>query len=101
MLAALPRLLRERRAIQGGAGTTPPVARAPGRELGTTPVAPPGTPLAGVGRPPGAVISARAFAEQLTPDLDSAYLGAAATLAPLRWALRAYWRLALALLGPR
>lgn len=38
-------------------------------------------------------ISAAEFARWLTPDLDSAYLGRAATLAPLRWLLRAYWRL--------
>ncbi len=27
----------------------------------------------------------------MTPDLDSAYLGRAGRIAPLRWALRAYW----------
>jgi hypothetical protein len=43
-------------------------------------------------------ISAAEFARWLTPDLDSAYLGRAATLAPLRWALRVYWRLVLAAL---
>jgi GT2 family glycosyltransferase len=43
-------------------------------------------------------ISAAEFARWLTPDLDSAYLGRAATLAPLRWALRAYWRLVTAVL---
>ncbi len=101
VLRALPRLLRERRAIQRGAGSAPPVARAPGRELGTGPIAPPGAPLAGVGTPPGAAISPRRFAELLTPELDSAYLGRASASKPLRWLLRAYWRLALALLGPR
>jgi hypothetical protein len=30
----------------------------------------------------------------LTPELDSVYLGRPAALAPLRWALRAYWALA-------
>jgi GT2 family glycosyltransferase len=43
-------------------------------------------------------VSAAEFAGWLTPDLDSAYLGRAATLAPLRWALRAYWRLVMAAL---
>jgi hypothetical protein len=43
-------------------------------------------------------ISAAEFARWLTPDLDSAYLGRAATLAPLRRALRAYWRLVTAAL---
>jgi GT2 family glycosyltransferase len=38
------------------------------------------------------------FARWLTPDLDSAYLGRAATSKPLRWALRAYWRLVTAAL---
>ena len=37
-------------------------------------------------------IGAAAFACALTPDLDSPYLGRAARNAPLRWALRAYWR---------
>jgi GT2 family glycosyltransferase len=40
-------------------------------------------------------IPAGEFARWLTPDLDSAYLGRAGRLAPLRWALRAYWRIAL------
>jgi hypothetical protein len=62
-LRALPRLLRERRAIQAQ------------RKIG-----------------------AFEFARWLTPDLDSVYLGSAATLAPLRWALRAYWRFVLAAL---
>jgi GT2 family glycosyltransferase len=62
-LRALPRLLRERRAVQATR-----------------------------------TISAAEFARWLTPDLDSAYLGRTATLAPLRWALRAYWRLVLAAL---
>ena len=43
-------------------------------------------------------VSAAEFAGWLTPDLDSAYLGRAATMAPLRWALRAYWRLVTAAL---
>jgi N-acetylglucosaminyl-diphospho-decaprenol L-rhamnosyltransferase len=43
-------------------------------------------------------VSAREFASGLTPDLDSQYLGRAGEIAPLRWALRAYWRAALALL---
>ena len=64
VLRALPRLRRERAAIQ-----------------------------------PGARIAARAFAELLTPDLDSGYLGRAAGSAPLRALLRGYWRLALALCG--
>ena len=59
-LRALPRLARERRAVQAT------------RTIPTT-----------------------EFARWLTPDLDSAYLGRAATLAPLRWALRVYWRLVL------
>ena len=63
---ALPRLLRERRAIQASR-----------------------------------TITAAEFAEWLTPDLDSAYLGRAATFGPLRWALRAYWRLVMAALRPR
>jgi GT2 family glycosyltransferase len=63
-LRALPRLLRERRAVQATR-----------------------------------TIRAAEFARWLTPDLDSAYLGRAATLAPLRWILRAYWRLVTAALG--
>jgi N-acetylglucosaminyl-diphospho-decaprenol L-rhamnosyltransferase len=63
VLRALPRLLRERRAIQ--------VTR---------------------------TIRAAAFASWLTPDLDSPYLGRAGRSAPLRWALRAYWRVVLAAL---
>jgi hypothetical protein len=43
-------------------------------------------------------VSPRQFAEWLTPDLDSPYLGRAARLRVLRWALRAYWRLALGVL---
>ena len=62
-LRALPRLLRERRAVQ------------------TT-----------------RTIRAAAFARWLTPDLDSPYLGRAGRSAPLRWALRAYWRVVLAAL---
>lgn len=65
-LRALPRLLRERRAVQATR-----------------------------------TISAAEFARWLTPDLDSAYLGRAATLAPLRWALRAYWHLVMAALRAR
>jgi GT2 family glycosyltransferase len=61
---ALPRLLRERRAIQS--------RRA---------------------------VGAAEFAAALTPELSSPYLGRLAGLAPLRWALRAYWSLVRALLG--
>jgi GT2 family glycosyltransferase len=43
-------------------------------------------------------ISAAEFARWLTPDLDSRFLGRAGRLGALRWALRAYWRLALAAL---
>jgi hypothetical protein len=43
-------------------------------------------------------ISTAEFARWLTPDLDSRYLGRAGRLRPLRWALRAYWRLARAAL---
>lgn len=60
VLRWLPRLLRERRAIQSRR-----------------------------------TVSAREFAEGLTPDLDSKYLGRAGEIAPLRWLLRAYWRLVL------
>jgi hypothetical protein len=60
---ALPRLLRERRAVQATR-----------------------------------TVSAAEFAAWLTPDLDSAYLGRAATFGPLRWALRAYWHLVTAAL---
>ncbi len=56
---ALPRLVRERRAIQAQ------------RQ-----------------------VSADELARWLTADLDSVYLGRTATLGPLRWALRTYWRLA-------
>jgi N-acetylglucosaminyl-diphospho-decaprenol L-rhamnosyltransferase len=66
VLRALPRLRRERAAIQAN------------RRL-----------------------SARAFATHLTPELDSAYLGSAATAGwgrPLRALLRTYWRIVLALL---
>ena len=59
-LRALPRLLRERRAVQATR-----------------------------------TISCREFASWLTPDLDSPYLGRAGRSRPLRWALRAYWRLVL------
>jgi hypothetical protein len=44
-------------------------------------------------------IGAARFAAWLTPDLESPYLGRAARLAPLRWALRAYWSVVRALLG--
>jgi N-acetylglucosaminyl-diphospho-decaprenol L-rhamnosyltransferase len=44
-------------------------------------------------------VSAREFASGLVPDLGSEYFGAAAELAPLRWGLRAYWRVVVALLG--
>ncbi|HEV7460518.1 MAG TPA: glycosyltransferase family 2 protein [Solirubrobacteraceae bacterium] len=63
-LRSLPRLRRERRAVQATR-----------------------------------TISAAEFAGRLTPDLDSAYLGRAATLAPLRWSLRAYWHLVVAALS--
>jgi len=43
-------------------------------------------------------VSSREFAAHLTADLDSAYLGRAARIAPLRWALRAYWGAARGLL---
>lgn len=46
-------------------------------------------------------IGAAELARWLTADLDSPYLGRTATLAPLRWALRAYWGLARRLLGVR
>jgi GT2 family glycosyltransferase len=62
-LRALPRLRRERRAVQA--------TRA---------------------------VSALEFAAWLTPDLDSPFLGAAGRVRILRWALRAYWRLALGVL---
>jgi GT2 family glycosyltransferase len=61
---ALPRLLRERRAIQSQ------------RKVG-----------------------ASEFAAALTAELSSPYLGRLAGLAPLRWALRAYWSVVRALLG--
>lgn len=62
-LRSLPRLRRERRALQA--------TRA---------------------------VSALEFSSWLTPDLDSPFLPAAARLPVLRWALRAYWRLALGVL---
>ncbi len=46
-------------------------------------------------------IDGPSFAAGLTADLDSAYLGAAGRSGVLRSALRAYWRVALALLGSR
>lgn len=39
------------------------------------------------------------FAKFLTADLDSPYLGRAGEIAPLRWALRAYWAVARALVS--
>jgi GT2 family glycosyltransferase len=63
VIRSLPRVLRERKAIQAGKNT-----------------------------------SGAEFAAQLTPDLDSSYLGRAASLVPLRWALRAYWGAARGLL---
>lgn len=36
-------------------------------------------------------VTASEFAEGLEAELSSPYLGAAASLAPLRWALRTYW----------
>jgi GT2 family glycosyltransferase len=62
-LRALPRLLRERRAVQQTR-----------------------------------TIGAAAFARRLTPDLDSPFLGRAGRSAPLRWALRAYWRVVVGVL---
>jgi GT2 family glycosyltransferase len=44
-------------------------------------------------------VSASEFAAALTAELSSPYLGRLAGLAPLRWALRAYWSLVRALLG--
>jgi GT2 family glycosyltransferase len=63
VLRSVPRLLRERRLIQG-------------------------TRTVGVGD----------FARSLTPDLDSPYLAAAGRSRALRWVLRAYWSLVLAVL---
>ncbi|MGB3098173.1 MAG: hypothetical protein WBB30_02655, partial [Solirubrobacterales bacterium] len=68
---ALPRLRRERSAIHD-----------PGVDVG-----------------PGVRIDAAAFADLLTADLDSDYLGAAARSRLLRSTLRAYWRLARLLTG--
>lgn len=47
----------------------------------------------------GRVVTAADFAAGMTPDLESAYLGAAGRSRLLRSALRAYWRVAVALLG--
>lgn len=50
----------------------------------------------------GRRVSAAEFADGLVADLSSPYLGRAASLPPLRWALRAYWtgvRAALRRLG--
>ncbi|MBS1887292.1 MAG: glycosyltransferase [Actinobacteria bacterium] len=46
-------------------------------------------------------ISAADFAAALTPDLDSPFIPAIARSAPVRLALRTYWRLVLVLLGGR
>ena len=46
----------------------------------------------------GRTVSARAFADTLTPDLDSPYLGAAASSGALRALLRGYWSVVRALL---
>lgn len=46
-------------------------------------------------------VTAREFADALTPELDSAYLGRAADSHVLGALLRAYWALALRLLGSR
>ena len=43
-------------------------------------------------------VSSAEFAAWLTPDLDSPFLGAAGRIRPLRWGLRAYWRLVLSAL---
>ncbi len=43
-------------------------------------------------------VSSREFAAHLTAELDSAYLGRAARIKPLNWALRAYWGAARGLL---
>jgi len=66
LASALPRLLGERREVQG--------TRA---------------------------IGADEFARALTPELGSAYLGAAGRSRPLAVALRGYWRIVLVLLGAR
>jgi GT2 family glycosyltransferase len=63
---ALPRLLRERRAIQATRG-----------------------------------VGAAEFAALLTCELDSPFLGPVARLRPVRWGLRAYWRLVLRALRGR
>jgi GT2 family glycosyltransferase len=44
-------------------------------------------------------IGAAEFATLLTPDLDSPFFGRASRSRTLRWALRGYWRVVLALLG--
>ncbi len=44
-------------------------------------------------------VSAAKFAEWLTPDLDSPFIGEVARTAPVRLALRAYWRAVRLLLG--
>jgi N-acetylglucosaminyl-diphospho-decaprenol L-rhamnosyltransferase len=68
---ALPRLAGERRAIAAAA------------------------PAAGAAAP----ISASQFADRLTPDLDSDYLGAASNSTLLGAMLRGYWRLVRLLIG--
>jgi GT2 family glycosyltransferase len=45
------------------------------------------------------VVPAAELARWLTPELDSPYLGALASVRPLRWALRAYWSVAVAALS--
>jgi GT2 family glycosyltransferase len=46
-------------------------------------------------------VSAAEFASWLTPDLDSPFIGGIARSAPIRLALRAYWRAVRLLLGRR
>jgi GT2 family glycosyltransferase len=46
-------------------------------------------------------VSAAEFASWLTPDLDSPFIAGPARSRPVRLALRAYWGLVRALLGPR
>jgi hypothetical protein len=43
-------------------------------------------------------VSAAAFADGLTAELSSPFLGRASTLRPLRWTLRAYWAVVRAIL---
>jgi hypothetical protein len=44
-------------------------------------------------------VGSAVFAEALTADLDSRYLGASSRSGLLRGLLRGYWRVVLALLG--